>query len=372
MIWTTLFMINISQGLFLIPVILKRGSGNKAAARLISAMLAIIVITNFGFLVIRTELIYTIPHAYTLPFGMIFLFGPLFYLYVRSVTDESFEWKNIYWLHFIPYLIQVLYIARFFSVEKAYVIEFIQSFLDGTLNTGETESYLFPVQLLHLFIYLAVIFRSVRYEQNGHPESKYIIPVAERIKLIKLLYIMMLLFTITFLGLYIYIMLNGKYNPLTNYIYTIITSVIIYFIAYKLVFNKELIAPGFSLKYGAYKPMESKAEEEYLKQLSSLMEKNKIYLQHDLKLTGLAEKMGLPAHVLSRLINEKYGRTFNDFVNEYRVKEFISRLNFPGAGSFTLYAIALESGFNSKSSFNSAFKKITGKNPSDYKPRLQS
>jgi AraC-like DNA-binding protein len=107
--------------------------------------------------------------------------------------------------------------------------------------------------------------------------------------------------------------------------------------------------------------------EKYLQKLNALMNEEKIFTNPDLKLSSLAEELGLPSHQLSKLINEKFGKSFSDLVNEYRVKEFIKRLNETQYETFTIYGIALDVGFNSKSSFNSAFKKITGMTPSEYK-----
>ena len=107
--------------------------------------------------------------------------------------------------------------------------------------------------------------------------------------------------------------------------------------------------------------------EKYIEKLKALMEEKKIYLNPELKLATLAEELGLPSHQVSKLINEKLSKSFNDYVNEYRVQEFISRVNEEKNKQFTVYGIALDVGFNSKSSFNTAFKKITGKTPSDYK-----
>src|SRR4051812_12117336 len=107
MIWTSLFIISIAQGLFLISLIALKGFKNPIATRLIIGMIAIMILTNFGYLVSRTPLTNSIPYFFAVPFGMIFLYGPLLYFYSRSVLESGFHWKKKYWLHFVPYLIQV-------------------------------------------------------------------------------------------------------------------------------------------------------------------------------------------------------------------------------------------------------------------------
>ena len=229
------------------------------------------------------------------------------------------------------------------------------------------EKVTFLIQDLQLFAYLLLTFRLIRLVRNDEGNTQYITPLSSRAKWLKELSVCFFLFLITLISLYIFIVINGKYNPVTNYIYTLVTSGIIYFIAYKLVLNPDLISPGFARKYHAYMQFAGEDGEKYLQKLKSLMTEAKIFTNPDLKLALLARQVGLPAHQVSKLINEKFGKSYNDFVNEYRVQEFIRRINNADFKAFSIYGLALDVGFNSKSSFNTAFKKITGKNPSDFK-----
>ena len=96
------------------------------------------------------------------------------------------------------------------------------------------------------------------------------------------------------------------------------------------------------------------------------MENEKPYLDTKLGLKELAEDLDISVHHLSQVINEKLGKNFFEFVNGYRVAEVISLLKNPQYKRYTLLAIAYDSGFNSKSRFNSVFKKNTGFTPSKY------
>ncbi|WP_431199062.1 ABC transporter permease [Mucilaginibacter sp. P25] len=105
--------------------------------------------------------------------------------------------------------------------------------------------------------------------------------------------------------------------------------------------------------------------------LRKAMEANRYYHDAELNLTSLAEKLGLTVHELSRIINVALKKNFNDFINEYRVAEVIRKMRDPTFAHITLLGIALESGFNSKSSFNRIFKQMTGKSPAEYKSEPQ-
>nr|WP_231403018.1 AraC family transcriptional regulator [Hymenobacter guriensis] len=96
------------------------------------------------------------------------------------------------------------------------------------------------------------------------------------------------------------------------------------------------------------------------------MRHHKPYLNPSLTIHELAGGLQLPPHVLSKVINEGFGQNFFDFVNAYRVEEFKQLMTTPRAQQYTLLALALEVGFNSKSAFNRAFKKQTDQTPREY------
>ena len=97
------------------------------------------------------------------------------------------------------------------------------------------------------------------------------------------------------------------------------------------------------------------------------MESERPYTDGDLNLQKLAERLSIPAQHLSQTVNGRLNQSFSDFVNSYRVEEAKRRLADPSATHYYLLAIAEEVGFNSKSSFNTAFKKQTGMTPSEFR-----
>jgi AraC-like DNA-binding protein len=101
-------------------------------------------------------------------------------------------------------------------------------------------------------------------------------------------------------------------------------------------------------------------------ELDEVMKEKKPYLNPDLTLDLLAAELSLNPNHLSQLINEELKVTFYDYVNTLRVREFERLAASPDSRKFTLLALAYHSGFNSKSTFNRYFKKVTGKSPSEY------
>lgn len=103
-----------------------------------------------------------------------------------------------------------------------------------------------------------------------------------------------------------------------------------------------------------------------LKNLKEHMTNEMPYLENNLSLSMLAEQLNISANQLSQLLNEYLNKNFYDFINTYRLKEFKEGVKDPKNCHFTLLSIAYQCGFNSKTTFNTFFKKATGKTPSEY------
>ena len=96
------------------------------------------------------------------------------------------------------------------------------------------------------------------------------------------------------------------------------------------------------------------------------MNTQELYLQPELSLNDLSRHLKMNPSQLSKMINTQMRQNFNDFVNEYRVKSLIQKLKAGEHVSKTLLSLAYECGFNSKATFNRAFKKVNGKSPKEF------
>ena len=95
------------------------------------------------------------------------------------------------------------------------------------------------------------------------------------------------------------------------------------------------------------------------------MNKDELYLDENISLPVLADKLMLSTHQLSEFINKNQGKKFNDFINEYRIEK--AKKILKEKPEYTILAIGFEVGFKSKSAFNTAFYKHTGTTPSEFK-----
>ena len=118
--------------------------------------------------------------------------------------------------------------------------------------------------------------------------------------------------------------------------------------------------------------LKNDAAEIYYRQIIEFMASRKPYTDADFTIGTLSLKTGIPKHYITQVINERINRNFFMFINEYRIKEVIERLDKDVLNEHSILRIAYDAGFNSKSTFNNTFKKITGMTPSQYRKTVSS
>jgi len=112
--------------------------------------------------------------------------------------------------------------------------------------------------------------------------------------------------------------------------------------------------------------------QQFLTHLEEFMKNEKIYFESSLTISGLAQRVKIPQRTLSFLINNSYQQNFFDFINSYRIEAAKRILSDPSKKKLTILEILYQVGFNSKSVFNTVFKKNTGLTPTDYRKSMLS
>lgn len=110
--------------------------------------------------------------------------------------------------------------------------------------------------------------------------------------------------------------------------------------------------------------------EQWKFKIATLLTDGKLYQNPELSLTDLAKKLESNASVISKVINQGFGLNFNDFINQYRIEAVKTQFELGEHKKSTLLGIAFDCGFNSKATFNRAFKKNTSISPKEYIERL--
>lgn len=109
----------------------------------------------------------------------------------------------------------------------------------------------------------------------------------------------------------------------------------------------------------------------YQRRIESYLQKEKPYLNTDFRMKDMVEATGIPRHHLSMTVNTVYGTNFNNLINWYRIQYVLGRFDDPEWDHLTLEGIAEEAGFNSRTTFLNAFKKVTGMTPSKFRKKRE-
>jgi len=364
--WSSIFLISFAQGLFIIFLLFRKGKIN-VPVYFLASLLFLMVLTNLDFYIVSSGKFRHYPHFFGISMGLMLLFGPLLYFYTQSLINSKFKLRIDYALHFIPYVLNLLANSSFYFTDPGTKISFIEHYSEYGLALRLQDKLLISLQISHLGCYLFFTLQLMNESGKRFGNIPYIISITSRLKWIKILMVSVTVFFSVVLILFIYVLIAQTLYPGVNYTYSLITSMTIYYIGYKTILTPELANPDFQKKYNSTEILDKEITENYTRQLEDMMNIQKIFLDNDLKLETLAKKMSLSSNKLSRLINEKYEKTYPDYINEYRIKEFISRVQNSEFRNFNIYGLAMEVGFNSKSTFNAAFKKATGKTPTEFK-----
>jgi len=322
-------------------------------------ILSLFMFSN-GFLLVY--FLISILNLFNVPSVSIFyyLLGPLMYLYVRSLCEKNFNLKPGHWLHGIVFAGMVLFV-------------FAKALFDRHSANKEWSQYEHVVSqiILHgqIAAYVVVSFMSL-YRYRKEIKNHY--SAVEQINLSWLLLIITA-FTAMWMTDFIAFILSVFNIESGNTIYMLlIVSITINFLFANFVVYKGLRQPdAFSGLKMPEKYSGSKISGTEIRmmagRLKAFMLENKPYLNPDLTIKDLSEELNLHHKYLSQVINSQFRQNFYDFVNAYRVSEAKEIMINNTDDKKTILEILYEVGFNSKSAFNNAFKKYTGKTPTEFK-----
>ncbi|HEX9652128.1 MAG TPA: helix-turn-helix domain-containing protein [bacterium] len=381
----TLLLLGAAQGLFLSALIFhkhRRLFANRFLAALM--LLYSLILLNLVFWEVGVYSHY--PHVRFVLDGLPFLHGPLHYLYASHLIRGSKKFRRVEWLHFLPFVLYKIYAITDFSKSVAELSSLIQNFsfehmplrfiLFNWVITFQSLAYLI-VTILILNRYASVI--------------KDIFSTTEKVRLDWLRNITYTAFAAWIIFLIENAFLLAGMPPFDNFnIPSLMAAIYVYVMGYIGLVKSEIFsepvllhsmsrlpevlenveerleAPTSSKKYEKSGLTTARAKK-YLEALLSLMQDKQPFTDSELTLYQLSEMLAISPHNLSEVINTQLQQNFFDFVNGYRVEKVKRDLTEPSKQHLTLLAIALDAGFNSKSSFNATFKKHTGLTPSEYR-----
>ncbi|MGL1889353.1 MAG: helix-turn-helix domain-containing protein [Reichenbachiella sp.] len=274
-------------------------------------------------------------------YAFVSLLAPTFYFYFHARNAQQL-YQGI-WRHFIPSALVLVYVfLRLGNVG-----------LSTTLGLDYVE-YLLEYQVFIALGLFQGVFYFVRILKLEKPQLKN---WSEQNVFFNSLFVLFSILLILTTFFYFDFWFHTFINP---DIFFVLLSFLIVLVIYFALRFPELIKKSSGKHLVVENSIKIKTE------LEELMIKSKPFINPNLNMSDLSNQLGIKPHVLSKVLNDEVKLNFRDFVNGYRIKEFITFSKKDEFSNYTFLAIAHEVGFNSKSTFNNAFKKATDLSPSQY------
>ena len=307
------------------------------------------------------------PRLSLLPDLVYFLYAPLFMIYIKRLLKTPGEKRRRLWLHFIPFALQVLvYIPLLFEPVHLFIDRGLSQLYPSTLYITIGGVAL----LFNMWYWFNLRFIIARYLKNVEDTYSTDQNIVYLNNIMALKAICLALWLVTYIIGAVGYAIDQDFKGLTSALVDttwVVFSLTVYLLGYFAIKQPEIFKIHEKVELETAKLALDDVEIVHLKEeLKNAMEADKAYLDPSLNLPELAQQINSNVHMLSRAINEGFDKNFRDFVNYYRVMDFIDRAKQGDYKNQTFLGIALDVGFNSKSSFNRSFKKITGKSPRDY------
>ncbi len=342
------------MGFFLVTLLLS--NRNKKTVPIALFVLAFSLIL-LQYVLYWTHYQFKYPFLIHFPSVCYYTTGPLLYWYFLNLY--KLEKPKYFALHFLPALVcfipYVCYLLKNLGLDITYI------------PFRDLSSY-YQLQVIHMVLYTLLLFQLRKRHKNELLEFSSI-----RNRWAGVLVALYALFIGALVSYYISVNFTF-FNAEWDYAISILMTLSIYTIGYFIfrepkVFDGEFYAEIFLPNASTSESLENRLLDELYKKITTHMVQNKPYFSNELRLSNLADQLGFSTHLLSKVINQKFGDNFNNFVNQYRIEaaEILLRED-PSASIKTIY---FDVGFNSKAAFYSAFKKKHACTPLQYRQALK-
>jgi len=375
-----LFVLIIFQLLFLSFFLYTHEKGNRVSNVLLGSFFLSIALNLLDVLLLMTGAYTHNPWLAGWGSCLPLLFGPFIYFFTESVLKKDFSMGTKTVIHFLPFILlflatEIYFISRPAEVQKTWLLNILLHHIPASVSIVSTLIF---VQFLGYIIASFRLVSEYKKAAGQHFSSRRQTEVSWLSSMI-----------LFFLLIIVISILNGLMvqTPLAIYYLWIFNLIVAATLVFVLsVWLKALQKPDFfsfsreemySLKTAplilqAVPPDSEKEEKRAMAQtVLNYMETNKPYLESELTLEQLASRLALKPRILSQTINETLGQNFFDFINRFRIKEASRLLTNPPDKKITIQEIFYEVGFNSKSSFNTLFKKYTGLTPKEFRKKQE-
>jgi len=364
-----LFIASGGLTLFFIVLLLSKREKNRAD-RILIGWFFVVLIHISGFYVIEKGI--SAPFLLELSNAVTFLHGPALWWYTLALTRYPFHFRWWDSLHLLPFAVALLLL--------------MQPFLGGRAILETTRTALILPKFLSVILYIGLSLWQLRRHQRRVPQ---VFSYKEEVELNWLRFLIYGFLAVWLVGVVSMIVhfvgevdipqYGGLFLNIAFSLFVIILGYFGFrqttiFIPTRLLqkidqqseeTEKQAPEEAITEKYQK-SGLDGREARQHYERLMELMETEAPYLDKELTLIKLADKLDLSPNHLSQIINTFAGQHFFDFINRYRVEAVKRKIEAGAHKQHTLLGIALDCGFNSKASFNRAFRKFTGQTPSAF------
>jgi AraC-like DNA-binding protein len=376
-IFDVIIFLGVFQGLMLSWFFIKNSGSNRRSNLFQGLLLVSLALAIFEEWLNNTGLIVRALFLTNFSESLNFTFGPLCYFYIyTSLNPDS---KRKAWVHFIPFFFWTFYmIFQFIQPDEMKYNSYIQTkhpdwgylpyddrISDDPLGIRVYVNQLMLVQLA-VYIFMAVTTLLMKFRSKG--ESLFRTDnILLRVLRNSVTHILVLI-TIMFITKIYF----GMRSDIGGYFVASYVSFMIYATTWQILNRSDFFdSPGSFLSFTTVKYRKSSLsdenKEQIIKKITREMETNRYFTNNLASLAGLARQINESSHHVSQVINEKMNRNFFEMLAWYRVEHAKKLIRQDKQGKITVEELAEMVGYNSKSSFNSAFRKYTSKTPSEYR-----
>ncbi len=353
------------QGIILLAVLNRLFREKNVDRKWLLIFIALLTITLLG------RILYLFPNNIdiripVLTDAVLFAFGPLYYFFLQSVfidTSVTKKKKTNHWIHFIPLIIHVIVTIPIFFLPLSSYVE--------RMHTGEIYYYYLVIMIvafLHNIIYWIKSAQHIK--KMEHQFGQKVKFLAGYVYMIKWWYLVVL---VCFGSMIVLYLIDFGLASFGYQITWVAASWMGYGLGYYLLLRPETFGDMVvkMRNQGVRDEREQRQIEDLAQKLKEQLEVKRIFLDPEISLLGLAKILETNNVMLSKTINQHFEVGFYDLINKYRVEEFIRLVKDPDNSHFTFFALAIQAGFNSKTSFNKYFKKVTKQTPKEYFRQLK-
>jgi len=379
-IFDIIIFLGVFQGLLISWFFVKNSTNNNRANLYQGLLLLFLSLAIFEEWLNNTGYIVKVLFLtnFSEPFN--FAFAPLFYLYVRSTLEPGD--KSKVWGHFILMFFWLVYMEfQFIQPEEMKYNSYIQTkhpdwnYLDVTTKISDDplgiRTFVNQLSILQFAVYITAAVILLRKKLRSLGQSMFNTD-NEMIIIVRNTTIHFLMILVIFLGTKLYF---GMRSDVGGYLIASYISFMIYWTSYQILDRSDFFnRPRSFLPFPVLKYQKSSLSEEakeiIISKITKEMKDRKYFTNNLASLAGLSKQINESPHHVSQVINEKLNKNFFELLAIYRV-EYAKELIFKDAeGKLTVEELAELVGYNSKSSFNTAFKKYTQKTPSEYRKSI--